>query len=272
MIVASEFGAYRQRWAIGIEVPRTADGKPDSLVAAVSRLWNLRVKSDWDRTRDVDPTVGEFEQNDLEPFLKAAAQALMQAATIARIPPHYLIQADAQQAPSGETLRAAEAGLSSKARDRSRDFSDPLEEVFRLGFTALGDSERAAIRNAEIIWKDPETRTEAEHVDALGKLSALLDVPKEMLWERYGFSPTEIERIKDLKADEVRRISLSDPLAAEADIELLGKRVELYGQLIRAGATPDSAANVAGLRGLRHTGLEPITVQELGNYEESSAA
>lgn len=272
MIVASEFGAYRQRWAIGIDMPRDENGNPDTLVAAVSRLWNLRVKEDWDRNRDVDPKVGEFEPTDLSGYIDAAANALQMAATIARMPPHYLISSNDQQAPSGETLRAAEAGLSSKARDRARDFADPLEEVFRLGFLIDGDTERAKIRTSQIIWKDPETRTEAEHVDALGKLAALLDVPKEMLWERYGFSPQEIERIKDLKAEELRRVASGDPLAAEADVDLLGRRVELFGQLIRAGATPDSAANIAGLRGLQHTGLEPMTVQELGDYSQADAA
>jgi hypothetical protein len=250
MIVASEFGAYRQRWAIGIDIPTDASGNPDSLVAAMSRLWNIRVSENWNRDANPDPKVGEFGQTDLVPYIKAASHALEMAATIKRMPPHYLLSSDMRQPPSGETLRAAEAGLSSKARSTSIDYDDPLEEVFRLGFVATGDKKRAAISTAEIIWKDPETRTEAEHVDALGKLKVMLNVPDEILWERYGFSPQEIERIKQIRLAE--------------QLQMTAEQREALVELIKVGYTPQAAEEAAGVEPMEHTGIAPTSVQPEG--------
>lgn len=250
MIVASEFGAFRQRWAIGIEMPTNAQGQPDSLIAAVSRLWNIRVGENYNRDSSPEPKVGEFSQTDLGPYVSAASHALEMAATISRMPPHYLLSSQMRQPPSGETLRAAEAGLSSKARDRERDYADPIEEVFSLGFAVIGDTERAAIRNAQVIWKDPETRTEAEHVDALGKLKALLNVPDEILWERYGFSPQEIERIKQIRLAE--------------QLQMTAEQRETLVDLIKVGYSPEAAEEVAGIEPMEHSGIPPTSLQPAG--------
>lgn len=40
----------------------------------------------------------------------------------------------------------------------------------------------------------------------------------------------------------------------------LRAQAEVYGALVRAGATPETAAWVAGLAGIEHTGLRPVTV------------
>jgi HK97 family phage portal protein len=54
------------------------------------------------------------------------------------------------------------------------------------------------------------------------------------------------------------------PLKPDADDDFdphLVDRANTYGTLIRAGTTPDSAAATAGLDGLAHTGLPPVTLQ-----------
>lgn len=132
-------------------------------------------------------------------------------ATISRTPPHYFL-GNAGVFPSGEALRAAEAGLTSKAWDRARDNGEPVEEAMRLAFRLAALSPQVSSRDAarfrkwadltaaEAKWRDPETRTESEHIDALMKQQSL-GVPDEILWERVPYSPQEIVRIKAIIAE-----------------------------------------------------------------------
>ena len=70
--------------------------------------------------------------------------------------------------------------------------------AFRMKASQAGVS--AAARNRYLTWAaaplrahwtDPETRTESEHIDALGKMLAL-GVPAEAIWARIPASPQEI--------------------------------------------------------------------------------
>ena len=58
----------------------------------------------------------------------------------------------------------------------------------------MGGTERARDHRTEVMWRDPETRTEAERVDAITKLASV-GVPQEALWARVpGVTPQMIER------------------------------------------------------------------------------
>lgn len=263
MIVASEFGAFRQRWATGIEIPLDPEtGKPVSTFsAAVNRLWIGNPPADADE--DAEARFGEFGQTDLKGFIEAIKQRLQMIATITRMPPHYLL-GDPGSWPSGESLTAAETGLVAKAGDRSRDYADPIEEAMRIGFLMIGDKEKGAIRQAETIWRDPRFRTESEHIDAVVKLKAL-GIPDEFLWGQVPFTAAEITRIKALRVAAAREAAQAfDPDAARGlTTEDLEKRTEMLGVLIRAGYTADSAARFLGIDELEHTGHLPVTVQAL---------
>jgi hypothetical protein len=48
---------------------------------------------------------------------------------------------------------------------------------------------------AEVRWRDTEARSLSQTVDALGKLSALLHVPEQELWERVpGVTQQDVAR------------------------------------------------------------------------------
>jgi hypothetical protein len=82
-------------------------------------------------------------------------------------------------------------------------FGEGLEEIIRLAFRALNDS-RGDNVTAEVIWADPEFKTQSELIDSLVKQRDL-GVPDEILWEKAGYSPKEIERIKLLRQEEAIR-------------------------------------------------------------------
>jgi hypothetical protein len=75
------------------------------------------------------------------------------------------------------------------------------EEVMRLAFMVRGDKKRSQENAAETVWRDPEYRTEGEHIDAVVKLRAL-GVPLEVLWQKAGFTAQEIARFKDQLREE----------------------------------------------------------------------
>lgn len=183
MLVASEFGAFRQRWATGLEVPKDPEtGKPvQPFKAAINRLWI---------NPDENGKFGDFEATDLKHYIDAITSRIQSLASRSRTPPHYLLASGVF--PNGESTKAAESGLVSKVRSRQRAFGECWEQVMRLAFAMTNDG-RANEATAETIWADPETRTESEHMDALIKAKSI-NVPDQVLWERAGFSPQEINR------------------------------------------------------------------------------
>lgn len=192
MLVAAEYGAFRQKWATGISIPEDpVTHKPvESYATAVDRFLSTAV---------ADAKFGEFSQTDLAPYVSAIETFIQHMASRSHTPPHYLL-GQSGTFPSGESLKATETGLVAKARRKQRFFGEGWEEAIRLSFRAL-DDDRGKIIDSETIWADPESRTEAEHVDALLKMGSL-GVPNEVLWEKWGATPQEIARWKTIAAED----------------------------------------------------------------------
>ena len=196
MMTAAEFSAFRQRYATGLEVtddPETGKPRLPFRAGADSMYWN----------ENPEAKFGEFEQTDLKVFVAGIEMLVNHIASQSRTPPHYFA-IGGQQWPSGDAIRSAEAGLSQKCRKRTVWFGESWEEAMRLAFLLSGDPEmqvKAEIEHSETVWRDVEVRTEAQHIDGLLKLASL-KVPLQALWERAGFSPTEIERFQALRRQE----------------------------------------------------------------------
>jgi hypothetical protein len=194
MIVASEFGAAPQRWATGLEVPRDPiTGQPVEIFKTMlDRMWT---------SKSTDTNFGQFSATDLANFVKAVEMLVQHIASQTRTPPHYFYLGGGQP-PSGESIKSAETGLVAKTRRKMRHFGESWEEVMRLSFLVIGDKGRSKITDTETIWRDPESRSEAQHMDATVKLK-LLGIPDELLWERAQFSPQEIDRMKAMRAEAI---------------------------------------------------------------------
>ena len=105
--------------------------------------------------------------------------------------------------PSGESLTAVERGISAVAGERGDDWKDPLEDAMRLAFAikarAPGNSAAAtsryekwaAMTGAEAAFRNPETKSESQHVDAVTKKKDL-DVPRRQLWSELGYSQQQV--------------------------------------------------------------------------------
>jgi hypothetical protein len=188
MLVSAEYTAFPQRWVTGLEIPVDPDtGRPvQPFKLAYDRML---------MARDKEVRFGQLDAADLAPYITAIEACVQHIASTTRTPPHYLL-GQAGSFPSGESLKATETGLVAKVRRRQGDFGESWEEAISIAFRAAGDTKRADREDKEAVWRDPEVRTEAEHVDALLKLKAL-GVPVEQLWEDAGYSPQLIAKWRD---------------------------------------------------------------------------
>lgn len=249
LLVTSEDAALPMRYGTGIEVqidPMTKQLIPPAWTRPGAK--NAVIE-------DPQAKFGSLPAADLSGFVESIGMIVQHVASISRTPPHYL-NASADRL-SGESIKAAETGLVAKVRGKMLHFGEGWEEVMRLAGRLAGDESLAKASKAETIWGDPETRTEAEHMDAILKQKAF-GVPDEILQEKAGYSPVEIARIRRLKAQEAL-------LAAQApqggDASAAKAQADALGALIRAGVDPVDAANQVGLGGLTFTGAVPVSLR-----------
>lgn len=204
LVAAMKYGAFRQRWASGLEVDE------DPMTGEKIQPYKLDIKSLW-TSGDPETKFGEFAATDLKPYVAAVQAAVQDLAAISRTPPHYLIGAIVNV--SGDALKAAETGLISKVGDRQRNFGESWEAVMRLAFRVLGDETKATSYAAETIWRDPESRTVAELADAAVKKSTA-GVPWRQRMEDMGYTPAQISRMEiDRAADALNAQTAADAAA-----------------------------------------------------------
>lgn len=178
-------------------------------------------------------SIGSWAPADLTAFTNIVEVAVGHIAAQTRTPQHYLVGKMANL--SGDALKAAETGLVKKVEEAQVHFAAPIREVFRLAALVQGDADLAdAASRGTVVWKDAESRSEAQLVDGLQKLGSL-GFPFEWLAERYGLSDTEITRVMQMRAaDAVDPVlsDIADKLAAGAGADLV---------------TSDAAADTAAL-------------------------
>ena len=165
---------------------------------AVNRLWV---------SPDQNTKFGEFGANDLANYTNAIEQRIQSLAARTRTPPHYLLGSIVNA--SGDALKAAEAGLACKVRDKQRSFGEAIEEAMRLAFAVEGDTAKANSPQAEVDWRHAGTRSESEYVDSLVKKMAL-GVPQQQLWSDAGYSPQEISRFRVMLRDQALTMGIFD--------------------------------------------------------------
>ena len=196
MLVGSEFAAFPQRHLTGYEPDDElgADGKPTgntidpNFKSGPGKLW-------WLESEDAE--FGQFEAANLAQQVTTIEMVVQHIASISATPPHYL-RASADRL-SGESIKSAESGLVAKTRRKLRGWGAGWEDVMRLAGKIEGNEALANAEQMETIWRDPETRTESEHVDALQKKQTL-GVPDAQLWEEAGYTPEQIARFPALRA------------------------------------------------------------------------
>jgi len=184
-LMTQDFGAFPQRWATGWPDEDENGNPTPEIDTAYDRMVTTNV---------AETQFGQFTSAPLDPYSTAKREDVKDIASRTRTPAQYLL--GEMSNVNGETLKASESGLISKVRQRQRTFGEGFEEVARVARRLAGlDTTRDG--SLETVWKNPEFRTEGELTDSLVKLQTL-GIPLEVLWEKYGFTPQQIDRMKQL--------------------------------------------------------------------------
>lgn len=195
-LVTQDYGAFPQKWISGWPTV-DSKGTPQQVVTGRDRVVTTEV---------VETQFGQWVAAPLDPYSAAKREDVKDIASRTRTPAQYLL--GEMSNVNGQTLKASESGLVAKVRQRMRNIDDPLERAMRLVRQIAGLPYQGL--SIETIWRNPEHRTEGELVDALTKM-ATLGVPQEVLWERWGATPSEITKWKKMQDDAARRANATDP-------------------------------------------------------------
>lgn len=116
MMVAAEYGAFPQRWAI-------SQGDPGPLQNAPNKVWQFPASEEGGQQTNV----GQFPATDLKNYLDAIEKKTTTIGIISRTPKHYFFTQGGD--PSGESLIAMEAPLNRKAQKYIDTLTSPYTEL-----------------------------------------------------------------------------------------------------------------------------------------------
>ena len=137
-------------------------------------------------------TVGQWDAAKLDVFTSVIDVMVKHIGAQNKVPLNYF---GALSNVNGETLDSLRTPLHMKVRDGHKHLTAPMRKVFRLMALARGDESVAeACRTAQILWKNPETATDAQTSDAALKDSQIGWSSAGILERRYGMSQIEIDR------------------------------------------------------------------------------
>ncbi len=192
-LMTQDFGAFPQKWATAWPEEDTAGNPTPPIEVGRNRMITTEV---------AETKFGQFDAAELGGYIGSKAEDVKDIASRTRTPAQYLL--GEMSNVNGETLKASESGLVSKVRQRCKGHSDPLERAIMAArrLAGLGGQPDELI---EVIWRNPEFRTEGELVDALFKLgSPPINIPRVVVWEKWGASPQEIQRWERLMREQRR--------------------------------------------------------------------
>jgi DNA-binding XRE family transcriptional regulator len=198
---AEYFTAFIQRWVAGW---RPQD-ETQALQMAAGDVWYFN---------KADVKVGQFEQGDLKAYLDSGQAGRMDLAAIAQLPPHALGLSQLVNI-SEATLAALETGKKRNTSEIQTSLGESFEQMFRTCAHLVGDTSAAEDFQSEAKWADLTARTLAETIDALGKMSAMLDIPDEILYEDIpGKTKAWVDRViakkKELQEELARQMAAGE--------------------------------------------------------------
>lgn len=186
MMVAAEFGAFRQRYVI-------AQFDPGVLKNAPNEVWNLPAGDG----KGQPTSVGEFGQTDLSGYLTAIDKLASAIAIITRTPKHYLWSQGGD--PSGEALIAMEAPLNRKVNQYLERFGVVWRKVGAFLLQLSG----VMVDPMDItpVWEPVETiQPLTESIIRQNAVSAGIPLHTQLL--REGWTEAELAEMDAARAEE----------------------------------------------------------------------
>lgn len=203
--IAQHYGAFRQRYILGW----MADSEKQLMEVGAAKLMTLEGEVEGENAIKV----GEFGQTSTDSFIKGRESTIRHMAVMSQTPLHEL-SPDQANPTSAEALAALEAGHDRKVDGHKALLGESHERMMRLVGRMVGVD---VPDDAEVRWADTSATAFAARVDALGKMSALLNIPPQELWPWVpGATRQDVERWKVAAAEGDAFSQLTDLLDRQA--------------------------------------------------------
>lgn len=129
---------------------------------------------------------GQFDVADAKNFTDPMEFYVRLGATITNTPLHYFDPSG--DAPSGESLRTAEAPFVKKVHNRKLSFGDTWREVFTFVLQLLGHQDAKVV----VHWAPSESNDD-ESTWTIAAAKQAAGVPREQTLMEAGYTPTQVE-------------------------------------------------------------------------------
>jgi len=186
MMVAAEFGAFKQRYVI-------SQADPGNLKNAPNMNW-------WIPSGDgvgQQTSVGEFSAADLSIYMNAMDKLSASIAIITRTPKHYLFTQGGD--PSGEALNAMEAPLIKKTKRYIARFIPTWQGL--ASFLLALDGRSVPPESIEPIYDDPETVQPKSTAD-IRKIEVETGIPLLTVLRDEGWTQEQLDQMQEDKSAE----------------------------------------------------------------------
>ena len=188
MMVAAEYGAFKQRWIIS---NAQVDGK---LKNAPNEIWDLPAGDGVGQQTQV----GQFDATDLSVYMGAIDNLSAAIGIISRTPKHYFYSQGGD--PSGEALIALEAPLNKKCTRHIARFTPVWQEVAAFLLKLSSGSEMAATDLVPVFEEpatvQPLTQAQVRQYDVMSGIPLTTSVRRE------GWTEAEIAQMDEDRAAE----------------------------------------------------------------------
>lgn len=175
---------YNNSWKV-----RTATGLDSDVPQEQRAAEKLRLSQEDILTGGEGVEFGTLDETSVEPLTKAAEADVGTLAAVSQTPAHALTGNMINL--SADAITEARAMLDTKAGQRKLAFGDSHAQTLRLAAHIENRPRDAADFTIQIQWADLESRSMAQAADALGKMSTMLGIPPEMLWDRIPTVTTQ---------------------------------------------------------------------------------
>ncbi|MFY9190187.1 MAG: phage portal protein [Lawsonella sp.] len=181
LLLAAQFAAYRQRVFTGFDPHLTdEDGNPlykrdeagelvlDSAGVPIPVLADLRAGVDRALTfTDTDTKVYDLDESDLKNYVTAIDMLVSQFASIAQVPPQYLV-GDFKNV-SGDLMVATEATLRALVTDLQMGYGESIKDVMRLAHVARG-GDLSDVDGLVVDWLDADPKSISQIASAAAQM------------------------------------------------------------------------------------------------------
>lgn len=196
MLVAGEFMAYPQRYAMNIEVktrknPLTGEDEPiNPFRAGPERVWIANSGG------GEQPQIGQLAAADIEKMLKVKQGWSLDMAQVTMTPPHYFMLPSGLV--SGESQKTAEQKLDSKVTDRQIAFGDTWADLMAFAVRILRGRASDGLE-LDTNWKDTKPRNQIEEWQIVRqKLDA--GVSNDQVLREQGYEQDQIKQFREENA------------------------------------------------------------------------